>query len=55
VELVDLVREVVEKVGRISSGDYYMWDSQDPDGLVVQLVEAAERVLDAGLLIGRGW
>jgi hypothetical protein len=55
-ELVDLVREVVEKVGRIAEPpvSYYGYP-QDPDRLLRRLVEDAEAVLDRGLLIGRGW
>jgi hypothetical protein len=51
VELVDLLREVVEKVGRIAEPPGRL----DPDGLMLRLVRVAEAVLDRGLLIGRGW
>jgi hypothetical protein len=55
VELVDLVREVVEKVGRLAEPSSFSLDRQDPDGRLRRLVEDAEEVLDRGLLIGRGW
>lgn len=53
-ELVELLRMVVEKVSPLVEKHWTGKESHDPDGDLEKLVECARRVLDAGLLIGRG-
>ena len=53
-ELVDLLRELVEKLEPLVEHGSFGQTFHDPDRNIERLVVQAGRVLDKGLLIGRG-
>jgi len=53
-ELTELLRLLVEKLAPLIEVTVHGCKSHDPDGDIEFLVETANRVLDSGLLIGRG-
>lgn len=54
-ELVELLRLVVDKIGPLVESDKTVWRSQDPGRDLERLVVQCCKVLDKGLLIGRGF
>ena len=54
-ELIELLRQVVEKLAPFVERDGWGQRLHDPDRMIERLVEAAGQVLDDGLLIVRGF
>jgi hypothetical protein len=53
-ELTELLRLVIEKLAPFVEGDSHGRNMHDPDRDVEKLVVQAYKVIDKGLLIGRG-
>jgi len=54
-DLVELLKQVVEELSPFVEGESIGRMSHDPDRDIETVVVAAGRVLDKGLLIGRGY
>jgi hypothetical protein len=53
-ELVELLRQVVDELAPFVERGTRWREIHDPGGSMERLVKCAEEVLDGGLLIGRG-
>ena len=53
-ELVELLKQVVEKLGPLVEMGWYGRMKHDPDGEIERVVDSATKIVEKGLLIGRG-
>jgi len=53
-ELTELLRSLIEKLAPLVEAEAWGRQLHDPEGCIERIYEDAGRVLDKGLLIGRG-